>query len=68
MNSSNVKQQSNVPERSAFSFKELAQSLGVSVRTLRTEAKAGRLSFVRIGRRVVVTTDQVEKYLARQSV
>jgi hypothetical protein len=48
----------------ATSLQKLAQELDVSVGFLRLEITRGRLLPTRLGRRVVVTTDEARRYLA----
>ena len=54
----------NATEMRATSLQKLAQGLDVSVGFLRLEISRGRLLPTRLGRRVVVTTDEVRRYLA----
>jgi hypothetical protein len=48
----------------ATGLQKLAPELGVSVGFLRLEISRGRLLPTRLGRRVVVTADEVRRYLA----
>lgn len=47
---------------------EAAEMLRVSVRTLDTLIKDGRIGAARIGRRVLVSTDALREYVERQTV
>lgn len=49
----------------AFGLPRLAQVIDVSVPFLRLEAARGRLKVTRLGRRIVVTKENVERYLAQ---
>jgi excisionase family DNA binding protein len=53
-------------DKLAYSLKELASSLGVSVGFLRIEVRRGVLSTIRLGRRIVVPTDLAHRYLAEK--
>ncbi|MBY0358283.1 MAG: helix-turn-helix domain-containing protein [Candidatus Obscuribacterales bacterium] len=50
-----------------FSLKELAECWGVSERMLWKELHCGKLESIRIGRRVIVTKEQADRYLLRCS-
>jgi excisionase family DNA binding protein len=51
--------------RKAFSIKEAAEILGgVSVGFLRLESLRGRLQVTRLGRRVLITAQELDRYLA----
>ena len=50
-------------DRLGFSLQELAERLGCSLGLLHLEVKRGRLSTVRIGRRVIVPISEVERLL-----
>lgn len=50
-------------ERLAYNIKEAAASLGVSARTIVREIQRGRLSAVRIGRRVVIPAQALAEFL-----
>lgn len=50
--------------RRGFGLPELAQSLGCSAGFLRLEVQRGRLPVTRLGRRVVVLVEDLERYLA----
>jgi|GEM_PF-2517466 len=50
-------------ERAAFGLSELAASLGVSEGFLRLEIARGRLAPMRIGRRVLIPTEEWGRYL-----
>jgi len=51
--------------RRAFGFRELAEDWGNSEGFWRLEAKRGNLETLRFGRRVVVSVEALERYLAR---
>ncbi len=51
--------------RAALSLREVAESLGVSLGFIRCEVRRGRLRPARLGRRVVVTREELSAYLAR---
>jgi excisionase family DNA binding protein len=53
-------------ERLAYSVKEAAESIGVSARTIVREIQRGRLSAIRIGRRVVVPAQSLADFLTRR--
>jgi len=50
--------------RRAYGLPELAASLGCSAAFLRLEAARGRLPVTRLGRRVLVLAEDLERYLA----
>lgn len=50
--------------RLAFSPREAAAMTSLSVRTIRKAIADGRLPVARIGRRIVVRREQLEKFLA----
>lgn len=50
--------------RLAWSLGELAVALGTSVGFLRLEIQRGTLHIARLGRRIVVTDGEVQRYLA----
>lgn len=49
--------------RLAFGLREAAATLGVSQAFLRIEVRRGRLRPVRLGRRVLVSTAELQRYL-----
>ncbi|REJ79518.1 MAG: DNA-binding protein [Acidobacteria bacterium] len=49
--------------RLAYSLKEVAEMLGVSVNHLRNEEKRGRLMFFKSGRRTLIRKSDLEGYL-----
>jgi excisionase family DNA binding protein len=51
-------------ERLSFGVTEAAAALGVSPGFVRAEMSSGNLRAVRLGRRVVVTRSELERYLA----
>ncbi|WP_442886470.1 helix-turn-helix domain-containing protein [Candidatus Binatus sp.] len=55
------------PARLSFGLPEVAYMLGVSDRFLRDEADRHRLRFTRLGRRVLITTDELQRYLAENT-
>lgn len=55
------------PARLSFGLPEVAHMLGVSDRFLRDEAGRHRLRFTRLGRRVLITTDELQRYLAENT-
>ena len=55
-------------DRLAFSLEELARQLGVSPGLLRLDAKRGKLGTTRLGRRIVVTRVQLNRYLEQGEV
>jgi len=52
-------------QRLAYGLSEVAESLGLSVPFLRLEIRRGKLRPSRLGRRVVVTSAEVQRYLAQ---
>ena len=54
-----------IGNRKAFSFKDAAEVLGgVSVGFLRLESLRGNLRVTRLGRRVLITAEELDRYLA----
>jgi len=53
--------------RQAFSIAELALTLGISERQLRLMCYRGTLEHCRIGRRLLVTPEQLQKFLHAHS-
>lgn len=51
-----------------FSISDLELSTGVCARKWWKEIHEGKLAHVRIGRRVLITKDQLEQYFQRNSV
>jgi excisionase family DNA binding protein len=51
-------------ERLAFSVEETAETLGVSRDVLYDELRAGKLGSIKVGRRRLITRNQLEAYLA----
>ena len=49
--------------RVAYSVAEVAEQLGISQRKLRQELREGRIGFVRVGRRVLITGSQLKEFL-----
>lgn len=54
----------NIEERLAAGFPAWAERIGVSAGFLRQEVSRGRLHVTRLGRRVLVTKAEIERYLA----
>jgi len=54
--------------RLAHSVSEAAELVGLSVRSLRYLMKTGKLGYVRLGRRVLVRHEELERLLRRASV
>jgi excisionase family DNA binding protein len=52
------------PMKIAFSLKEVAEMMGLSVGHLRNEEKRGRLNFTKSGRRTLVTNEELKRYIA----
>ena len=50
-------------DRLAWSLREAAQALGVSERFLRNEIHRGRLGAIKRGRRVLIRTETLDRYL-----
>lgn len=61
MQLSNIKGLSN--DRLAFGLKELAELTGVSKEFLRLEIKRGKLKSKKLGRRIVIVSEEVNRYL-----
>ncbi|MCU1370246.1 MAG: hypothetical protein JWO77_1440 [Ilumatobacteraceae bacterium] len=51
------------PARKAYSVAEVAMQIGLSRSTLYTEMAAGRLSYVKVGARRLITGAAVDAYL-----
>jgi excisionase family DNA binding protein len=60
-------QQQNHLERRAFSIDEIAQSLGTSTAFIRLEIARGHLATLRVGRRVLITRESFDQFLATAS-
>jgi excisionase family DNA binding protein len=55
--------------RRAFNLKEAAEALGgVSIGFLRLESQRGHLQVTRLGRRVLITAEELDRYLAEGAV
>lgn len=52
----------------AYSIEEVAELTGLSRSLLYDEMAAGRLSFIKVGRRRIITAEQVERFLNGQEV
>jgi excisionase family DNA binding protein len=61
------KEITEVPKRAAYSLREVAWLLSVSLRKVRYEISDGLLSSINIGNRVLVTQQQLDDYLAMKS-
>lgn len=59
-----VKQSTDTAPRRAFGIVELARAIGVSPGFLRLEIARGNLKVTRLGRRVLITSGELERYLA----
>jgi excisionase family DNA binding protein len=53
--------------RMAWSLEEISNSTGLSVAFLRNELRAGRLTFKKFGRRVLILDEDLQSYLANGS-
>jgi excisionase family DNA binding protein len=51
--------------RLAYSVKEAAEATGLSRDLLYDEMRAGRLAYLKVGRRRVITRQQLQAFLAR---
>jgi excisionase family DNA binding protein len=51
--------------RLAYSIKEAAEATGLSRDLLYDEMRAGRLDYLKIGRRRIITRQQLQAFLAR---
>lgn len=62
-------QQQTIGGRKAFSLKDAAEALGgVSIGFLRLESQRGHLQVTRLGRRVLITAEELDRYLAEGAV
>ena len=52
-------------DRLAYSVKEAAEATGLSRDLLYDEMRAGRLAYLKVGRRRVITRQQLQAFLAR---
>jgi excisionase family DNA binding protein len=52
-------------DRVAYSIKEAAEATGLSRDLLYDEMRAGRLAFLKVGRRRIITRQQLQAFLAR---
>jgi excisionase family DNA binding protein len=50
-------------ERLAYSLAEAAQAVGLSVRSLRYLLETGKLGFVKIGRRILIRDEDLQRLL-----
>jgi len=53
--------------RAAYSIDEIAQLLGVSRDLINTAIRTGRLGSLKVGRRRLITKDQLDDFLAQAS-
>ncbi len=53
--------------RLAWGLEELAKATGLSKSFLRLEIRREKLKVLRLGRRILVRADEVERYLSRTS-
>jgi excisionase family DNA binding protein len=53
--------------RLAYGVQELAGALGVTAGFIRLEIQRGRLGIIRVGRRVLISRAEAERYLATRS-
>ena len=51
-------------ERIAYGIAEIARATGLSASFIRLEIRRGRLRATKCGRRVLITTDEVRRYLS----
>jgi excisionase family DNA binding protein len=49
--------------RIAYSLKDAAQAVGLSVRSLRYLVQSGKLGYVRVGRRILIREDDLQRLL-----
>jgi excisionase family DNA binding protein len=52
------------PRRLAYNFKGAALALGLSVSTIQREVRVGRLRATRVRGRVLITEEEMRRYLA----
>ena len=53
----------NVPRKRLLSLKDLVQEFGVSMWFWRTQIWDGKLPFVQVGRKILVDSQDVEKFI-----
>ncbi len=58
-----IKDKNIVNEKIAYSLEEASEMLGVSKGHLRNESTRGKLKFLRSGRRVLITSVEILRYL-----
>jgi excisionase family DNA binding protein len=56
-----------MPEKLAYSIEEIAESTGLSRSLLYDEMQAGRLGFIKVGRRRIITRQQIEEFLGSKA-
>lgn len=61
-----VEQELIIQKKLAFSVEEISESTSLSKAFLRNEIRAGKLKANRFGRRVLVLTENLEKYLKQE--
>lgn len=54
-------------ERYAYKVKDAAAAIGLGLTTTRALVKSGALKSVRVGRRVLVTTEAIREFLANHA-
>jgi excisionase family DNA binding protein len=52
-----------MPEKLAFSIEEVAEATGLSRSLLYDEMNAGRLAYIKVGRRRIITRKALEAFL-----
>jgi excisionase family DNA binding protein len=52
----------------AYSLNEVGELIGVTTQHLRNENKRGKIRFVRSGRRILVTSEELSRYLEQNIV
>jgi excisionase family DNA binding protein len=53
-----------VPEKLAYSIEEVAEATGLSRSLIYDEMNAGRLGYIKVGRRRIITRKQLEAFLS----
>lgn len=57
-----------MPEKLAYSIEEVAESTGLSRSLLYDEMSVGRLGYLKVGRRRIITRQQLEEFLNAAAV
>jgi excisionase family DNA binding protein len=57
--------ETRTPDRLAYSIREVAGALGISVGLVRLEIGRNSLQAVRLGGRVMITAEELHRYLVR---